>query len=332
MGPDPNPRPALDPLSRSLLQKAVRRGYADLVVTACAMLESKGPKEKNWVRKRAVVITFETCYPVAANLVFNQRYHSKVAALVRACRAVKNRDATGLGLLALALCEGDLSVLSGDAADRDIKILATALRRPADFWRWADSRPVGPAQQGVLVQARRFRNIGQLRDQALTKAAAYLAITAPVPAPAVAAQPAGPFPYWVILDRHTPVGQRALADVARDLRLPLDSLQWAFAYFEGAAVNAAADGPWWPRYCLWRLKRCGLDPEQLRLVWQPVKPILEALLAEPAHRFHGRLYQWKRANQERVRYLRQQAELFSANLPESGSRQMGLFGRPQVES
>jgi hypothetical protein len=292
------------------------------------MLETHGPKEKNWVRKRAVVITFETCYPRAADLYFNQRYHSKVAALVRACRAVKNRDATGLGLLALALCEGDLSVLAADGLDRDIKILATALRRPADFWRWIGSQPLGPAQKAVVSQALRFKNIGQLRDQALTKAAAYLAVTAPVPMLSPAPPPAAPFPYWVALDRHTPVGKRALADVARDLRLSRAALQWAFAYFEGAAVNAAADGPWWPRYCRWRFLCCGLDPEQVHLVWEPARPVLEAALAEPAYRLHGQLYQWKLAHLERVRFLKQQAEMFSANLPESGSRQMGLFSRP----
>lgn len=321
---------SFDPLCRSLLQKAVRRGYEDLVVTACAMLENHGPKEKNWVRKRAVVITFETCYPCAAGLFFNQRYHSKVAALVRACHCVKNRAATGLGLLALALCEGDLSVLTGDASDRDIKIVATALRRPADFWRWVAKQAADPGQRAVRDQTLRFKNIGQLRDQALTKAAAYLAVTAPVPVPASAPPPADPFPYWVILDRHTPVGKRAFADVARDLRLSLDTLQWAFAYLEGAAVNAATDGPWWPRYCRWRFNRCGLNPEQLMLIWKPVRPVLEAALAEPAHRFHAHLFQWKMAHQERVRFLKQQAALFSANLAESGSRQVGLFGLPMA--
>jgi hypothetical protein len=323
----PSPVRTFDPLSRSLLQKAVRRGYEDIVVTACALLENHGPKEKNWVRKRAVVIAFETCYPQAADLFFNQRYHSKVAALLRTCRSVKNRDATGLGLLGLALCNGDLSVLAEDAQDRHIKILATALRRPDDFWRWVTIQPVSPAQRAVVSQAARFKNIGQLRDQALNKAAAYLAVTAPVPAPVAAEPPVEPFPYWVIMDRHTPIGKHTFADVARDLKIPPLVLQWAFAYFEGAAVNSAADGFWWPRYCRWRFQTCGLEPEEARLVWDPAVPILKAALAEPVHRFHGWLFEWKMEHLERVRYLKQQAELFNANLTGSGSRQMGLFGR-----
>ena len=78
---------------RSLLQKAVRRGHTDLVLTTSALLGDLGSREKNWYRTRTAIITFEECWPLGSELTFNRKFHSKVAALINVTRSAKSRDA-----------------------------------------------------------------------------------------------------------------------------------------------------------------------------------------------------------------------------------------------
>ena len=60
------PKASTDQRVRSLLQKAARRGYADVVELALTRLDRSG--DKTWLRSRTVVITFEECWPLAAAL------------------------------------------------------------------------------------------------------------------------------------------------------------------------------------------------------------------------------------------------------------------------
>jgi len=136
---------------RSLLQKAVRRGDADLVYTASALLASLSPRKKNWYRTRTAIITFEECWPLGGELIFNRKFYSKVAALIRVTRAKKSRGASGLGYLAHALVEGDASVLNGSDADKHIKIIANAIKRPDDFWHWITDHKKTDQQTAALI-------------------------------------------------------------------------------------------------------------------------------------------------------------------------------------
>jgi hypothetical protein len=54
-----------------------------------------------------------------------------------ACSA-KDKDAAGLGTLAYALAEGKPNVLVGAEEDRDVRIVSEGIRRPAEFWAWAE--------------------------------------------------------------------------------------------------------------------------------------------------------------------------------------------------
>ena len=147
----------VDARFRSLLQKAVRRGDIDLVYTTSAILESLSSKEKNWFRNQVAIITFEECWPLGTDLVFNRKFHSKVAALVKAARSVKAKDAIGLGYLAYALSEGDRSVLTGSDEDRHIRIVCKAVRRPDQFWNWADQDGLAERGKDLVTNAHRFR-------------------------------------------------------------------------------------------------------------------------------------------------------------------------------
>lgn len=311
---------------RSLLQKAVRRGNDALVVTTCALLESIGPREKSWVRERAAIITFEECWPLGGTLAFNKRFHSKVAALVRAARSTKAKDACGLGLLAYRLAEGGRSVTDGTEEDRHLRIVAEAVERPADFWNWVKAEKKTERAASLTERAYRFRNAGLPRDRAIIQAGAYLALQGELPILAPADCKEKSFPYWVALDVQTPEGKRVLRDIARDLHLPLPQLEWVSFYFEGAATNQARPSFWWDRYCRWRFEKTALPEEEAHLLWDPVRPQMIDALSEYSRRLHKEIYQWKMDHLDRIDYLRHQVDLFLEHFEKMTPDQLEMFG------
>jgi hypothetical protein len=310
---------------RSLLQKAVRRGNADLVFTTSALLESRSSKDKNWYRTRTAIITFEECWPLGTKLIFNKKFHSKVAALIRVTRSVKARDATGLGYLAYALSEGDSSVLSGTSDDRHIKIVANAIQRPDDFWQWIAWQKTAAHQKILIDNANRFKKTGLPHDKAVIQASAYLTVTGDFPS-IKEEQPSDPkFPYWVVFDNHTLEGRRALRDIARDLHISLPQLEWTFFYFEGALANSEIASKWWERYCQWQFKKIDLRAEEAHLLWEPAKPQMVEALAEESRQLKNDLYRWKLSNRERLESLKRQVQLYLDHMDEVQRDQQDLF-------
>ena len=312
----------IDSRFRSLLQKAVRRGNEELVYTTSALLESLTRKEKNWLRNRTAVITFEECWPLGAELVFNRKYHSKVAALVKVSRSAKAKGATGLGYLAYALVQGDRSVLDGSEDDRHIKIIASAIQRPDDFWDWLDQIDADDYRRILMKNAERFKNAGRPRDRAVIQAAAYLAMSDEIPRIKRHEPSVQPFPYWVALDMHTPQGRRTLKDIARDLHIPLKQLEWTMFYFEGTVTNASIASRWWEKSCHWYFRKIGIPIEEARLLWEPAKPQVKEALKEESRQLHRELYTWKLANLERIDALKKQVELYISHF-ESGHPDQG---------
>lgn len=318
---------------RSLLQKAVRRGDADLVYTTSALLASLSPKDKNWYRTRTAIITFEEGWPLGSELIFNRKFHSKVAALIRVTLAMKCRDASGLGYLAHALIEGDASVLKGSADDKHIKIIANAIKRPDDFWRWiADQKTTDGQTEALITNALHFRQEGVPRDRAVIQAAAYLAAIGPMPSLPEAQQTDQTFPYWVAFDRHTAEGKLVMRDVARDLHIPLPQLEWTCFYLEGAKTNGEIPSKWWERHNQWRFEKIGLPAEEAHLLWDPAKPQVLAGLTEDSRRLKNELYRWKIANLEQIQTLKRQVELFIEHFEEVHRDQMDLFAEDQLDN
>ena len=318
---------------RSLLQKAVRRGNADIVYTASALLASLSPKEKNWYRTRTAIITFEECWPLGSQLIFNRKFHSKVAALIRVTRSMKSRDASGLGYLAQALADGDTSVLTGSPDDRHIKIVANAIKRPDDFWRWIDDQRKADEQTAALTaNARRFRQEGSPRDRAVIQAAAYLALGAPLPDPKEILPTEQRFPYWVAFDRHTAEGHLVMKAVARDLHMALPQLEWTCFYFEGAQTNGEVPSKWWERHSQWYFDKIGLPVEEAHLLWNPARQQVIDGLAEDSRRLKNELYRWKIANLEKVQALERQVKLIVEHFEEVHRDQMDLFGEDDLDN
>ncbi len=310
---------------RSLLQKAVRRGDTDLVYTTSAILESLSSKEKNWFRNQVAIITFEECWPLGTDLVFNRKFHSKVAALVKAALSEKAKDAIGLGYLAYALSEGDRSVLTGSDEDRHIRIITKAIHRPDQFWNWADQDGLVERGKNLVENARRFRQAGLPRDRAVIQAAAYLAVAGDIPPVKPASQLTRAFPYWVALDMHTSQGRRVLNDVARDLHIPLKQLEWTLFYFEGAQTNESSASFWWERSCNWYFQKIGLPMQEAHLIWEPARVQVIEALAGDSRQLHRDLYTWKLRNREGVEGLIKKVELFISRFDSGQMDQLELF-------
>lgn len=319
-------------LYRSLLQKAVRRGHVDLVYTTSCLLESLSSRQKNWYRTRTAIITFEECWPLGSELIFNRKFHSKVAALIKVAKSLKSRDASGLGYLAFALYEGDPSTFDGTPEDKHLRIIANAIERPDDFWHWIAAQKI-PEKRSVLVQnAARFKDEGSPRDKAVLQAAAYLAVTSHPPACQELGLSDENFPYWVAFDRHTTEGKLVLRDVARDLHIPLPQLEWTCFYFEGARTNGEMPSKWWDRHCQWRFKKAGLPAEEAHLLWNPAKSQVIESLSRESRRLQNELYRWKLANLKGVESLKRQVELFIEHFEVVQRDQADLFGRYDLDN
>jgi hypothetical protein len=312
-------------LYRSLLQKAVRRGDEDLIFTAASFLRDRYFNKGAEFSRLVAGITLEECWPLATDLVFNKKFHSKVAALIKVTRSEKARDALGLGFLAHVLFRGDRSVLWGDPPDRQIKIIANALHRPDDFWHWIDEQSDNSQRRHVVENVSPFKRKGSALERSVLKAAVYLAVSQGA-IPLKAAPPLdAAFPYWVVFDHHTAHGRRALRDVARDLHIPPPQLAWCCYYFEGGRTNASVESPWWDRMCRWYFRKVALPMQEARLLWDPAKPQVVAALVEEAGRIHRKIYAWKLNHVEEVRRLKAQVHLFLDKIHRARADQVALF-------
>jgi hypothetical protein len=314
---------------RSLLQKAVRRGNIELVLTTSALLDSLSSKERNWYRTRAAIIAFEDCWPLGTELAFNKKFHSKVAAMIRVSCSEKTKDATGLGYLGYALFEGDRSVLGATPEERPLNIIASAIQRPSNYWQWLLSQKTGGKAKTLIENAYHYRNAGHPRDRAVVQAAAYLALSTEIPTVKELKPASDKFPFWVAFDMHTAEGRRVMRDVTRDLHLPRQQLEWTYFYFEGAVTNGDMPSMWWDRYCRWYFRKIGLPIDEAHLVWQPVKDQVIDALSEESRRLHGDLYRWKLEHRERVESLRRQVGLYIEHFDNLHTDQLALFEKEE---
>ena len=317
---------------RSLLQKAVRRGHTDLVLTVSALLESLSARETNWYRTITAILTFEECWPLCSELIFNKKFHSMVAALIKVTRSAKSRDAAGLGYLAIALIGGNTAVLDGTADDKHVKIVADAIKRPDAFWHWIVTRKKSGEQTALVENAMRFKQEGFPRNKAVIQAAAYLAVNEKIPSRYRPSPPDQAFPYWVAFDKHTPEGRLVLRDVARDLHIPLSQLEWTCFYFEGAKTNGEIPSKWWQRNCMHHFKKVGLPIEEAHLLWEAAEPHMIEALDGYSRRLQKELYRWKLSNLKQFEALNRQVELFIENFETVHRDQMELFDKDHLDN
>jgi hypothetical protein len=270
------PRVSTDQRVRSLLQKAARRGYADIVELAMERLDYSG--DKAWLRSRSVVITFEECWPLAAPLVIDRELSSKRTTLQKVTRSAKQKDAAGLGALAYAYHEGDQSVLESVPNRYSLRLIAEALKRPSDFFEWVLGQARNHQAIDTIRAAQRYLPVATWQwDKACILAGALLALGDNM-APNSSEKPTEEFPYWVALDKHTPEGKAALAQVAKEVNVPYRQLIWASFYLESARVNRLLPSLWWQAEQTWRLRCAGLSLGAAEDLWSRAQPLVRRYL------------------------------------------------------
>jgi len=266
---------------RSLLQKAARRGFTNVVERAVAQLDAIG--DKTWLRSRAIVITFEECWPLAASLVITPELSSKLNALLSVTRSEKQKDAAGLGALAHAYRGGDRSVLDFVPDQRALKIVAEALERPTDFFNWAYAESRSQEATAIIRAAQKYLPAATWPwDKACILAGALLAASGEIPTIESVQPPQEEFPYWAALDKHTAEGKAALREVAKQINARYRQLIWANFYCESAVVNKLLPSPWFDAERTWRFRRAGLSVELAEELWSRARPIVSQRLETEA--------------------------------------------------
>jgi len=285
--------PDTDQVTRSLLQKALRRADIDMTRQAVAYLIHNN--DFDWMRKRLAVLTFEECWTYGLEVSYDNDEHIISEHIYKLVGTVKNRNAAGLGSLAYALSEGDESVYDGGSEDRNIKIIAEAIKRHKDFWEWTKNQDITDKQKTLVEKADKgFRKAGWPWDRAFAQAAAYLAIKDDIP-DTIYIQPKSDsnFPLWVAIDKHTQQGKAAIREAAKQINFNANKALWLSFYFESAKCNDIQFSPWWEREVKWRMKKLELDYEEARQTWERLKPIVIDLLKEETEKLQEKLFSVK---------------------------------------
>lgn len=259
---------------RSLIQKAVRRGEANLVGEIVDHLYEIG--DGTWLKARTGVIIAEECYPLMGACSISSPIHAHAEIrniLTQAARSKKFKDATGLGTFALALSSGDNSVLNGSKGDVEIKIVKAAIERPLDFWEWAADESLTDKQIDFVYFAEKaHKKANWAWDKAFIQASAYLALTYGIPEiPYAKKSKETSFPFWVALDKHTPDGKRVINEMSKN-GYSWKQLSRISFYCETANVDDLAPSPWWEREIEWKLKKVGLSRSQAEKMWKKARP------------------------------------------------------------
>jgi hypothetical protein len=272
-----------DPRLRSLLQKAVRRGAVSIVERVATRLEAIG--DTTWLRSRAVVITFEECWPLASSLSIDRHLASKLEILASVADAAKQKDAAGLGALAHAYREGDTSMLDAVPDQRTLKIVAEALVRPHDFFVWALGQSRSQRSRDIVCAAKKYLAVATWQwDKACILAGAFLSTVSDIPSVDAlkAPAPTDEFSYWVALDKHTDEGKAAFREIAKPLETTYRQLIWVSFYCESAEVNRLLPSPWFEAERAWRFKRAGLSLESAAELWFRARPLVRERLESEA--------------------------------------------------
>ena len=277
-----------DPQLRSLVQKAVRRGFSSVAKDALLCLEALG--DRSWIRSRSAVIAAEECWPLLSELEPKSTIAARISWLARIAETEKHKDAAGLGTLAYNVSEDDLSVYDGTEDDRTIKIVAAGIKRPDDYWNWLVEEG---RNKGVAWNVQKIRSFVPWAtwpwDKAFIFASAYLVVERVGSTCAHIGCTNGEFPYWVAIDKHTDEGKIALRAVAKRLGYSYRQLNWVSYYCESARVEGLHESPWWEKEKRWRLGRVGLTSIEAEDIWQSARTLISEAVHDDAEALRSRI-------------------------------------------
>lgn len=277
-------------IMRSFLQKAVRRG--DINLTEKIVIYLLNNDDIDWLRKRLAAITFEESWAYGSEISYEKEAQVIINHYKNLSSTVKNKNASGLGLLAYSYFNGDKSVFN--MVDKEhfkyIKFVGEALKRPNDFWNWAINETKSNPTKSVFINNAfdSSKKASWLWDKAFVIAAAYLAIADDLPKIQYS-KINNKAPYWVGIDKHTQAGKQAILKVADENRINPDIALSLSFYFEGAVCNETEDSLWWDKTVLWEMKKLNLEIEQGQKIWNQMKDKVEKLLEPESLKIHNEL-------------------------------------------
>jgi hypothetical protein len=220
---------------------------------------------------------------LAASLSIDPELSSKRTALLSVTEAAKQKDAAGLGALAHAYREGDQSMADCVPDRRVLRIVSEALGRPEAFFEWVLGQSRSQQTTNVIRSAHRYLPAATWQwDKACILAGALLATIGDMPTIELGDVPSEEFPYWVAVDKHTPEGKVALAEIAKQVNSSYRQLIWASFYYESARVNRLLQSPWWEAERFWRLRRAGLPLGAAEELWSRARPLVRQRLETDA--------------------------------------------------
>lgn len=266
---------------RSLLQKAVRRAAPNIARLAAIKLIQDD--DLPWLRSRLGIIATEECWPEMSNVNLRAGAPEILAHFESLSNSTKDKSAAGLGSLSYELSLGDTSVLEGIDKNnqRDIKIVAEALKRPDDFWRWTNTLDLSEVQLSALKNCQTsYKLAGWPWDKSFSLSAAYLALSGITNSTHTNNAPLS-LPYWVAIDKHTPTGKRALSICADKLKINKEQLGWIQFYLESAKCANLVDSFWWQHEKDWRFKKHLIDSQKVESIWELASSFLKEHL-QPA--------------------------------------------------
>ncbi|MDR3611040.1 MAG: hypothetical protein P4L27_10790 [Ignavibacteriaceae bacterium] len=254
-----------DQVMRSLLQKAVRRGNTTMVNSVLQYFIQTG--QDKWLRNRLAVITAEECWPYLGSPTHDY---------ITLTTAIKNKDAAGLGSVALAYKNKSYYV-PPDAATVEV---AELLERPNYFFENTRNYKLDYPQHKFMEKAKEaYHKSTHEGDKATALAAAYLVAKHGVPQVQHTTQPTQPeFPIWVAFDKHTTLGGDAIIEAARSIGVDASSALWIAFYIEGSKCSNLAPSPWWDKYLQCRYYAHNISPEEAQDKWERLVPVLKDLL------------------------------------------------------
>jgi hypothetical protein len=261
-------------VERSLIQKAIRRGDAELTEKAARYLINKG--DICWLRKRLYVIAYEDCWTMGPEISCYNKETSVIGQYKRLASAVKNKNAAGLAALSMAYINGDRKIIQNNPAEDMIKSVANAVKNPSLFWTWIKKEP-GYEKNKAAVDAseRAITKAAFPGDKAMMLAAAYLSVKGPTEKTRFADPENSPeTPFWIAFDKHTDVGKEIIQAASDEIGLTPSKGMWLAFYFEGSLCSKATDAPFWTEWVHREIRRIGFTMDEARSKWGELKPII----------------------------------------------------------
>lgn len=274
---------------RSLLQKAVRRAAPKIARLAAIKLIQDN--DLSWLKSRLGIIATEECWPEVSSI--NQRANAPdiLSHFEHLAKSSKDKAAAGLGSLSYELSLGDSSVLEGvdKKNQRDLKIIAEALKRPSDFWNWTSTLDLSTSQIRILNNCKTsYKLAGWPWDKSFALSTAYLAIES-IPCAVEIDKTSLDLPYWVAIDKHTPNGKRALSLCAEKFKIDKDTLGWIQFYLESAKCANLTESFWWQYEKDWRFSKLSISSEKAERIWAQVSFFLQEYLKPAQENLQQRL-------------------------------------------